>query len=160
MRLIFTLLLLVSFSPGFSQGRHQHISCFIEGGGGMATGITTNVYNSFIDPRIGISFSLSNKVALNANLGYVYFFRKTKKAGVSFLPLAAGIDYALVSKLFLEMQIGGAMILDGTDELYLLAEPGGGWQFNRQHSVRVSYYGFIAQSVTVGGINLAYRFHF
>lgn len=162
MRFLLVLVFVFVFflQNAFSQISKNDLKPYVEVGMGPATGISRYVYSKFIDPRIGITYQLYEKLGLNADMGYVYFFRKSNKRGVSFLPLSAGIDYMMVSKFFLGMQIGGAFILDGSGEIYFLAEPGIGWKFNKHHIVRLSYYGFVTNSVAIGGINFAYRYVF
>lgn len=160
MRLLFGFACVLLCHSAISQPREHKVKPYVEAGVGISTGISRYVYTKFIDPRIGISYQVSEKIGLNAELAYACFFRKSKKEGISFLPLSAGIEYKMVSDFFLKMQVGGALILDGSGELYFITEPGCGWQFDSHHSVLLSYYGFVANSVAIGGINLGYRFMF
>lgn len=160
MRYLFVFVLVLFFHSAISQSAVSKINPFIEAGIGPTTGISRYVYTKFINPRFGLNYRLSEKVDLNTSLGYAYFFRKSKKEGVSFLPFSAGVDYNMVSRIFLEMQVGGALILDGTGGTYFLAEPGAGWKFNDHHKIRMSYYGFITNGVAIGGLNFVYRYLF
>lgn len=160
MRLVLGFACVLLFNAAISQPREHTVRPFVEAGVGITTGISRYVYTKFIDPRFGLNYKLSEKVDLNAALGYAYFFRKSNKEGVSFLPLSAGVDYAMVSRVFLEMQVGGALILDGTGGTYFIAEPGAGWKFNDRHKIRMSYYGFVTNGVAIGGFNFVYRYQF
>lgn len=160
MRFVLAFSFALVFSSAISQSTGYRVKPFIEAGVGIATGISRYVYTKFVDPRVGLNYHLSEKIGLSTSLGYVYFFRKSNKEGVAFLPISAALDYDLVSNLFLEMQVGGALILDGTGGTYFLAEPGVGWKFNHHNIIRMSYYGFVTSGLAIGGVNFAYRFQF
>lgn len=160
MRKYFFLFIFCLFSfVCLSQKKAHLLTPFVELGGGPATGVSQMVYSMFADAGAGVTYRFSDKIDFNGNLRYVCFLRKKNKKGVSFLPLSAGINYKMVSKLFLEMQMGGALLIeDGS--VYFLAEPGIGWKFNNHHSIRTSYLGFVTNGLAIGGIHLTYRYQF
>lgn len=156
-------LFLIIFWGGASLAHSQVLPFrpkpLIEIGGGPATGVSNLVYTGFLNVRGGMDYQISERVNLTGTFGYVHFFRHKNKKGVSFLPLSAGADYFMSSKLFVEMQLGTAMLIEDKT-LYFILEPGAGWRFDKNHNVRVSYYGFVTNGLIIGGVNLGYRFIF
>lgn len=156
---LFFLLLVCCVSVGYSQTGKAVFKPFVEAGGGPGTGITHDLYPIFLNFRGGVYYRISEKTDLKGGTGYTQFFRRKNKKGASFLPLAAGVDYRMSSNIFVEMQLGGALLIEDR-ELYLISEPGMGWLFNLHHSLKVSYYGFITNGLVIGGINFSYRYNF
>lgn len=156
---LFFLMLLCTLFCDAQSAHEKKTNLFAEAGIGPATGVSRLVYTKFLNVRGGVIYSASEKVDLLGSLGYVYFFRKKNKTGVSFVPLTAGVDYKMSSKVFIEMQMGGAFLTEDKT-LYFLIEPGGGFQFDNHNALRASYDGFVTNGLVIGGISFTYRHTF
>lgn len=152
-------LCILTSSASYAQKDSGRIKPIIEAGIGPATGVSRLVYTKFLNVRGGAVYSASEKVDLLGSLGYVYFFRKKNKTGVSFVPLTAGVDYRMSSKIFIEMQMGGAFLIEDK-ALYFIIEPGGGFHFDNHNTLRISYNGFVTNGLVIGGISFTYRHAF
>lgn len=156
---LYSLLLICCTFVCYCQTATVKLRPFAEAGGGPGTGITHDLYPLFLNIRGGLHYELSEKTALKAATGDVQFFRKNNKKGASFLPLSAGVDYDMSREIFVEMQLGGALLLKDR-ALYLFTEPGMGWRFSAHHAAKASYFGFVTNGLVIGGINFSYRYQF
>lgn len=155
----YLLFFLTTFSATVcnAQTAPPKLKPFIEIGGGLGTGVTHDLYKTFVDVRGGVFYPITETTGLMGSVGFVQFFRREGKTGASFWPLAAGVNHNMSKNIFVELQLGSALLLKDND-FYFIAEPGMGWMFNPHHAVKIAYYGFVTNGLVIGGINLTYRF--
>ena len=143
-----------------AQQQPNSVQYYVEGGIGVPTGLFSSIYKLTVNGKVGVFFPLSSKTDLIAETGYMYFLKKKKSGGISFIPLTGGLQYHISGRTSLSLMAGGALLLENPVVVYFAVQPGIGYDFTPHHSLHFDYTGFVSYGYVVGGLNLSYRFSF
>lgn len=154
--LILVFVLIVQ--SGFCQQFEKETSVYIQGGIGLPTGMFSSIYKLTLNGKVGLQYDISPKTNLVAETGYMYFFKKNKPGGISFIPLTGGIEYEAAPDTHASIQIGGALLADRPVQIYFAVQPGVAYNFTEHTSLKLDYTGFVSYGYVVGGLNLSYRY--
>lgn len=143
-----------------AQQQPKSVQYYVQGGIGVPTGLFSSIYKLTVNGKVGLLYPLSDKTKLIAETGYMYFLKKRKSGGISFIPLTGGLQYHIAGRTSLSLMAGGALLLEDPVVVYFAVQPGVGVELSVHHSLRLDYTGFVSYGYVVGGLNLSYRFSF